>query len=97
MKTMLRNNLAFAFCLVLVGSVLSGAASSEEAKSMVPINIQTTDLKWTNPAFRLGPDSYLTQPCGNYRHITSCDAASECVFFVESGGPFDLHVVKTTP
>ena len=43
--------------------------------------------------FRLGPTSYLMQPGGNYRHATSCDKASPCVFFVESEGPFDLHVV----
>jgi len=42
---------------------------------------------------RLGPGSYMMQPGGNYKHITSCDTASECVFFVESEGPFDLKVV----
>ena len=41
--------------------------------------------------FRLGPGSYLMQPSGNYRHTTRCDAASECLFFVESGGAFDLQ------
>jgi hypothetical protein len=45
------------------------------------------------PEFRLGPASYLMQPGGNYRHTTSCDKASECVFFVESEGAFDLHLV----
>lgn len=45
------------------------------------------------PEFRLGPGSYLMQPGGNYRHITKCDDASECLFFVESEGPFDLHPV----
>ena len=35
---------------------------------------------------RLGPGSYMMQPGGNYRHTTSCDKASECVFFVESNG-----------
>jgi hypothetical protein len=45
------------------------------------------------PVFRLGPGSYLMQPGGNYRHTTSCDTASDCVFFVESNGAFDLHVV----
>jgi hypothetical protein len=44
---------------------------------------------------RLGPGSYLMQPGGNYRHTTSCDKASECVFFVESGGSFDLKPVDT--
>jgi quercetin dioxygenase-like cupin family protein len=41
--------------------------------------------------FRLGPGSYLMQPGGNYRHTTRCDPASECVFFVEGAGAFDLR------
>lgn len=40
--------------------------------------------------FRLGPGSYLMQPGGDYRHITSCDPAADCVFFFESNGAFDL-------
>ncbi|HEX9149526.1 MAG TPA: DUF4437 domain-containing protein [Thermoanaerobaculia bacterium] len=43
------------------------------------------------PEFRLGPGSYLMQPGGSYRHTTSCDQASECLFFVESNGAFDLQ------
>lgn len=43
------------------------------------------------PEFRLGPSSYLMQPGGTYRHTTSCDPASECIFFVESSGAFDLQ------
>jgi hypothetical protein len=43
------------------------------------------------PEFRLGPGSYLMQPGGSYWHTTSCDPASECLFFVESGGAFDLQ------
>ena len=45
------------------------------------------------PEVRLGPGSYMTQPGGNYRHTTSCDLASDCVFFVESNGAFDLKPV----
>jgi hypothetical protein len=45
------------------------------------------------PEFRLGPGSYLMQPGGNYRHTTSCDKASDCIFFVESNGKFDLLMV----
>lgn len=45
--------------------------------------------------FRLGPGSYLLQPGGSYRHTTSCDQASECLFFVESDGAFDFHAVAT--
>ena len=47
------------------------------------------------PPFRLGPGSYLLQPGGNYKHTTSCDQASECVFFVESDGAFDLMPAAT--
>ena len=45
------------------------------------------------PEVRLGPGSYLAQPGGNYRHTTSCDKGSECLFFVESNGAFDLKPV----
>jgi hypothetical protein len=43
---------------------------------------------------RLGPGSYMMQPGGNYRHTTSCDKASECLFFVEGSGKFDLKPVE---
>ena len=46
------------------------------------------------PEFHLGPGSYLMQPGGNYRHTTRCDTSSECVFFAESDGPFDLKVAR---
>jgi len=46
------------------------------------------------PEFRLGPGSYLMQPGGNYRHTTSCAQDSDCVFFVESEGGFDLKPVS---
>ena len=42
---------------------------------------------------RMGPGSYVKQPGGNYRHISACDKASECVLFIESAGKFDLKVV----
>ena len=45
------------------------------------------------PEVRLGPGSYMMQPGGNYRHTTSCDPASDCLFFVESDGAFDLKPV----
>jgi anti-sigma factor ChrR (cupin superfamily) len=47
------------------------------------------------PEVRLGPGSYMMQPGGNYRHTTSCDKASDCVFFVEGNGRFDLRPVET--
>ena len=42
------------------------------------------------PEVRLGPGSYMMQPGGNYRHTTACDKASECLFFAQSNGKFDL-------
>ena len=44
------------------------------------------------PDARLGPGSYLFQPAGQ-KHSTACDAASECVFFIESSGKFGLKLV----
>ena len=41
------------------------------------------------PEVRLGPGSYLKEP-GGYKHTTACDKASECVFFLEGSGKFDL-------
>jgi hypothetical protein len=46
------------------------------------------------PEVRLGPGSYMLQPGGTYRHTTSCDKASDCLFFVESNGKFDLLPVE---
>ncbi len=45
-----------------------------------------------NPEVRLPGGSYLLEPA-NYRHTTSCDKASECVFFLESKGKFDIKMV----
>lgn len=42
------------------------------------------------PEVRLGPGSYLMQSGGNYKHTTACDKASECLFFIQSSGKFDL-------
>lgn len=44
------------------------------------------------PEVRLGPGSYLFQPAGQ-QHSTACDAASECVFFIESSGKFGIKVI----
>ncbi|HEX6309914.1 MAG TPA: DUF4437 domain-containing protein [Longimicrobiales bacterium] len=46
------------------------------------------------PEFQLGPGSYLMQPGGNYRHTTGCASGSDCVFFAESEGAFDLLVAE---
>jgi len=73
----------------------------------VPLHTHTSDYKIVvmsgtliqapegKPEFRLGPGSYLMQPGGNYKHTTACDKASECTFFIQSAGKFDLKVVET--
>jgi quercetin dioxygenase-like cupin family protein len=45
------------------------------------------------PEAGLTAGSYLKQPGGNYRHTTKCDKGSECLFFIESGGKFDIKMV----
>ncbi len=83
-----------------------GAYFKLPAGFAVPLHTHTHDMKVIfvsgtyiqapegKPEFRLGPGSYMMQPGGNYRHTTSCDKASECLFFVESNGAFDLKVVE---
>lgn len=44
------------------------------------------------PDVRLGPGSYLVQPAG-MKHTTACDAAAECVFYIESSGKFGITLV----
>jgi quercetin dioxygenase-like cupin family protein len=46
------------------------------------------------PEVRLGPGSYLLQPGAGYKHVTSCDKASDCVFFAQSNGKFAINVVE---
>lgn len=45
------------------------------------------------PAVKLPPGSYLKEP-GGYRHTTACDASSECIFFAEGSGKFDINMVE---
>lgn len=83
-----------------------GAFLKLPAGFVAPLHTHTHDIKVVflsgtyiqgpegQPEFRLGPGSYLMQPGGNYRHTTSCDKASECVFYFESNGAFDLKVVE---
>ena len=82
-----------------------GAFFKLPAGFAAPLHTHTHDMKLViitgtyiqgpegKPGFRLGPGSYLMQPGGNYRHTTSCDQTSDCVFFVESEGAFDLQPV----
>ncbi|HEY7111597.1 MAG TPA: DUF4437 domain-containing protein [Thermoanaerobaculia bacterium] len=46
------------------------------------------------PEVRLGAGSYEMQPGDGYKHTTACDKASECVFFIEGSGKFDLKPVE---
>jgi anti-sigma factor ChrR (cupin superfamily) len=82
-----------------------GALFKLPAGFAAPLHTHTYDMKVVimsgtyiqapegKPEFRLGPGSYFFQPGGNYRHTTTCDNASDCVFLVESKGPFDLKPV----
>ena len=79
-----------------------GAFLKFPAGFAAPLHTHTNDFKLVvlsgtfvqapegKPEFRLGPGSYLMQPGGNYRHTTACDKASDCTFFVQSTGKFDL-------
>ena len=83
-----------------------GAFFKLPAGFAAPLHTHTYDMKVVivsgtyiqapegKPEFRLGPGSYFLQPGGNYRHTTTCDKASDCVFFVESKGKFDLKPVN---
>jgi quercetin dioxygenase-like cupin family protein len=83
-----------------------GAITKFPAGFVAPLHTHTNDLQIVvvsgtfihapegKPEVRLGPGSYLMQPGGNYRHTTSCDKASECVFFLQSKGMFDLKPVE---
>lgn len=80
-----------------------GAIFKLPAGFSVPLHKHTHDMKLVivsgtyiqgpegKPEFRLGPGSYLMQPGGNYLHTTSCNQDSDCIFFVESNGAFDLQ------
>src|SRR5262245_26527592 len=82
-----------------------GALFKLPAGFAAPLHTHTYDMKVVivsgtyvqapegKPEFRLGPGSYFFQPGGDYRHTTTCDKASDCVFFVESKGAFDLMPV----
>jgi quercetin dioxygenase-like cupin family protein len=79
-----------------------GALIKFPAGFVAPLHTHTNDMKAVmvsgtfihgpegKPEVRLGAGSYLMQPGGNYRHTTACDKASECLFFAQSNGKFDL-------
>ncbi len=82
-----------------------GAFFKLPAGFAVPLHTHTHDIKVVivsgtyiqvpegRPEFQIGPGSYFMQPGGSYRHTTSCDKASDCVFYAESNGSFDLKLV----
>lgn len=85
-----------------------GALFKLPAGFAAPLHTHTHDIKVVivsgtyiqapegRPEFRIGPGSYFMQPGGDYRHTTTCGKAADCVFFVESGGAFDLKPVAAT-
>jgi anti-sigma factor ChrR (cupin superfamily) len=82
-----------------------GAFLKVPAGFQTPLHTHTSDFKLVivagtfvqtpkgRPEFRLGPGSYLMQPGGDYQHTTGCEKASDCLFFVQSEGGFDLKPV----
>lgn len=82
-----------------------GALTKFPAGTTAPLHTHTSEFRVVvlsgtfihgpegKPEVRLGPGSYLKQPGGDYRHTTVCDKASECVFFMESNGKFDIKMV----
>lgn len=93
---------------VLWGDTTKGSYAAIEkfpAGFSAPLHTHSSDHKiviisgtWIHgepgkPEVKVGAGSYLFQP-KNQRHSTACDAASECVFFIESSGKFDLKLVK---
>ena len=79
-----------------------GAFFKFPAGFKTPVHTHTHDIKIVvisgtytqapegKPEVRLGPGSYERQPGGDYRHVSGCDKASECLIFVEGAGRFDL-------
>ncbi|MGH9317669.1 MAG: DUF4437 domain-containing protein [Thermoanaerobaculia bacterium] len=82
-----------------------GALTKFPAGTTAPLHTHTSDMRIVvlsgtlvhgpegKPEVKLGPGSYLKQP-RNYRHSTTCDKASECLFFIEGSGKFDIKMVE---
>lgn len=83
-----------------------GALVKFPAGYMVPPHTHTADMRSViisgtfihtpqgKPSVNLPAGSYLVQPGGDYVHTTACGKESECVFFTESTGAFDLKPVE---
>jgi len=81
-----------------------GALIKFPAGFTAPLHTHTSDMRIVvvsgtflhtpegKPAVKLGPGSYLMQGGKTYRHTTACDNSSECVFFAESDGAFDIKM-----
>ncbi len=52
----------------------------------------SADLKWADS----GRAPMSCNP-GDDKHVTSCDKASECLFFFENRGKFDLKLEGANP
>jgi quercetin dioxygenase-like cupin family protein len=82
-----------------------GAISKFPAGWSAPLHTHPSDHKlvvisgtWIHgeegkPEARLGAGSYLFQPA-NRKHTSACDAASECIGFIESSGKFGITMVE---
>ena len=82
-----------------------GAISKFPAGWSAPLHTHPSDHKlvvisgtWIHgeegkPDVRLGAGSYLFQPA-NRKHTSACDAASECIGFIESNGKFGITMVE---
>ena len=82
-----------------------GAISKFPAGFSAPLHTHPSDHKlvvisgtWIHgeegkPDVRLGAGSYLFQPA-NRKHTSACDAASECIGFIESNGKFGITMVE---
>lgn len=93
---------------VLWGDPMKGAYGAIEkfpAGFSVPLHTHSSDHKvvvisgtWVHAEegkadVRVPAGSYLFQPA-NRKHTTACDSASECVFFIESSGKFDVRMAE---
>jgi hypothetical protein len=67
-----------------------------DAIKIVVISGTYTQLPEVGRQARLGPGSYAYQPGGDYKHVSGCDKASECVLYIESAGKFDLLPVAAS-
>lgn len=73
---------------------LSPLHTHTHAIKIVVVSGTYTQAPEGKAAVRFGPGSYAFQPGGDYKHVSGCDKASDCVLFIESVGAFDLKPVE---